>query len=280
MPNPYSQPNPYGQPNPYSPPATPPTPPPSSPYAQPYLQPTQADSQPYGQAPYGQPPYGSPYGPPSYAIPPAKKSHTAAWLLGGAGVVVLLLILGCVSFFVVRSNKSDTSGPTTTSASHGATVPEPTNAATSGSDGGSTGSTNTKHMKVGTTITVTDGDGDGDSMNVTVNKVTYRTTGCDTGDFNISDPQPGDAYVLLDVTYAVSKGTGSYNPLDWSVVDSAGHESDDSLTFADCKPELNSSDNLTDTRRGLVVIEVKKGATHGQAVYSPDFGESSSSWDF
>ncbi len=204
-------------------------------------------------------------------MPP--KKNRAGLIVGIVAAVILLCIGGIVAAALTASDKTGTgSGTGTNVAGPG---PITTGAAPATTAPGASG--DTQGLKVGQTITVTD---DSDSWDVTVNSVTYRTTGCDTNDLGISDPDKGDAYVLIDVTYRVTGGVGSYNPLDWTVVDKSGNEYDPAL-FADCKPVLDSGNALRGMRHGIVTIEVKAGVTHGEVDYSAGlFDDSSSSWNF
>ncbi len=184
------------------------------------------------------------------------------WLLVTiAAVTSVLVAIGLVALSRKSTDKPAAAG----GQAPGVTTPSPDPAA------------DTQDMKIGTTINVTE---DGNSWTVTVNKVTYRTTGCGSGEFDISDPDKGDAYVLIDVTYQTITGLGSYNPFDWSVVDADGNEYDEVTPFSECKPELDSSNSLHGKRHGIAVIEVKKGVQHGQVIYAGRFGDDSSSWDF
>lgn len=255
------------------------------------IPPQQVPPQPFSQQqPYAQQqfPQQSTYGAYGQSMPPAR-SGPPTWLIVVIVVVLVGIIAGtAVTVVSISSGKKNTAGPSPTTTpiatSTGTTEPSappttdltPTTTPSAGSTPPATG--NTQGLKLGSATVVSDDSGN--SMNVTVNKISYRTTGCDTGDFNISDPDTGDAYVVIDVTYAVTKGVGSYNPFDWSVVDKAGNQSDNLAIFADCKPELDSSNNLHGTRRGLVVVEVKKNVTHGQAIYSTNLGETTASWGF
>jgi hypothetical protein len=300
-------------PNAYQQPPAPQTPqqygpqPSAPPYGQPaYEQPAfgqpqygqqQYGQQQYGQPQYGQPQYGqqqspygqpqSPYGQQPYYPTPPPKSHALAWILGGIGVIVVLALVLVVALVVTSGTPKKASAtavgittPTPTDTSTGGltrtTGPTTPSTPTSVATGGATG--NTENLPVGQTVNFNDGQGN--SMNVTVNKVTYQTKGCGSNDLGLSDPQKGDAYVVIEVTYEVVKGTGSYNPFDWSVVDTAGNESGDPGIFADCKPELDSSNSLHGKRHGLVVIEVKAGVKHGQAIYTRGFSDTGATWKF
>jgi hypothetical protein len=269
----------------------------------PNYQPTQADTsgyqpteQPYyqQQQPYQQPQqpyqqYQQPYQQPGYPqqMPmmgqPAKKKFPV-WAIVTI-VVVLVVCCGGGTIAGILAYNSDDKPNTPTATTTNGPVTTDTNGpgGSTGGDGGPTGAPtgggdNTQDMHLGDSITVTDDDGS--TMSVTVNSVKYRTTGCDTGEFNLSDPKKGDAYIVIDVTYNVTSGKGSYNPFDWSAVDKDGNESSDIAIFADCKPELGSSNALHGKRHGLVVLEVKSGVTHGQVIYSTALGDDSASWDF
>jgi len=141
----------------------------------------------------------------------------------------------------------------------------------------STAAAKPKTLGLGDTVDINDGDGN--KWTVTVNKVTYRTKGCGDDFDGMEDPKKGDAYILIDTTYQSVSGKASYNPLDWSVVDTKGDESTDP-GLTDCKPALSSSNSLVGKRHGIVVIEVKKGVEHGTAVYQTPLGETSTSWTF
>lgn len=130
-------------------------------------------------------------------------------------------------------------------------------------------------LKPGDTVNINDGTGN--KWTVAVNKVTYQTKGC--GDPALTNPSKGNAYVLVDVTYTTIAGKGSYNPLDWSVVDKDGNEyTDPGLT--ECKPDLGSGDGLVGKRHGIVSIEVRAGLSHGQVVYSEGLGDVTPTWNW
>jgi hypothetical protein len=188
-----------------------------------------------------------------------------------AGVLAVFVIVVVAIVISERSGTGTASGATTTPPA--ATAPATTTRTTAPVGNGG----NHQNLTPGQSIEVTDGRG---TTTVTVNSVKYRTTGCTADDLHLSDPQAGNAYIVIEVTYDVTRGTGSYNPFDWSVVDNAGDESTDPGFFAGCKPDLSSGNNLQGKRHGLVVVEVPKSVTHGQVVYSPGFQDATASWKF
>jgi hypothetical protein len=275
---PYQDPQTYQDPQAYQQPG----------YPQQPQQPYQQYQQPYAQPGFPQP-VSAPGQPmqPGQMGQPAKRKFPVGVIIAVVAVIVLCCgggtIFGIVEY---NSHKNDnkTGGSTATGGGGGAVAGGGGTTGTGGAspNGGGTstpgGGDNTQDLKMGDSVTVTDEDGS--TMSVTVSSVKYRTTGCDTGEFNLSDPQKGDAYVVIDVTYNVTSGKGSYNPFDWSVVDSDGNQSSEVSVFADCKPELGSSNSLHGKRHGLVVVEVKTGVEHGQVIYSTPLGDDSASWDF
>jgi hypothetical protein len=266
----------YGQPPAYGPPPSAPPaygPPPSAPPA--YGPPASAAPA-YGPPPaYGQPQFGySAYG---QTPPPRNRMPLIVGIVAGVLVIFVIVVIGVV---IAKNNASDTpsaNGPATNqpTATTGATDTTTTPPVTDTNGGGGGGGQ--QNLTPGQSIVVTDSSG---TMSVTVNSVKYRTTGCTSDDLGLSNPDAGNAYIVIEVTYNVTKGTGSYNPFDWSVVDGAGNESSDLGFFAGCKPDLSSGNNLSGKRHGLVVIEVPKAVTHGQVVYSPGFQDSTASWKF
>jgi hypothetical protein len=129
-------------------------------------------------------------------------------------------------------------------------------------------------LKPGESVNVSDGSGN--KWKVTVNKISYQAKGCDSA--STDQPDKGNAFVLVDVTYQSTAGKASYNPLDWSVVDKDGNESDYEI-FSGCKPALDSGEAVG-KRHGIVVFQVKAGTMHGQAVYSAGLGDSTSTWNW
>ncbi|HKD97201.1 MAG TPA: hypothetical protein VKB69_06300 [Micromonosporaceae bacterium] len=231
-----------------------------------------------GYSPY---PYATGY--PQVVAPPNRKAMP--WIIVGIVVLAVAAAIG-IGLVVLAKNKSGGTTPRANSTGPGASTPPstpPTTPGTSPSPRGTGGNppanNGTQNMAMGTPITVSDGDGN--AFTVTVNKVTYRTTGCGSNDFGLSDPADGDAYILIDVTYVTTKGVGHYNIFDWTVEDTAGKTYDDLGLFADCQPSLDSSNNLHGTRHGVAVIEVKKAVQHGRVVYTPGLlADTSSTWKF
>lgn len=185
-------------------------------------------------------------------LPAAIKNRAAGW---PAALVVLVLF---VSYITVGAYAAATApGPLDRAGAQLLVAPH-------GLDG----------LPMGRTIHVADDDV---TMNVTVNGVTYRTTGCGG---NLTNPSMGKAYVVIDVTYTVTSGVGSYSPGDWSVIDDAGSEYSDGGYLAFCSPVLAMRNDLRGTTNGTLAIEVPIGMTHGKIVYDILGDEPSASWVF
>src|SRR5262249_16466565 len=78
-------------------------------------------------------------------------------------------------------------------------------------------SSETLGLKLGQTITMTDSDGN--SIDVTVNSATWKTKACSA---YASNPGPGKAFLVIEVTAKATKGDFDINPFDFNAVDSNG----------------------------------------------------------
>ena len=103
-------------------------------------------------------------------------------------------------------------------------------------------------LAIGAPVVLTTSDGE---ATITLNSAERKT---EAGNQYADAPKLGN-YIVMDVSYDATKGTASYNPYDWSVRDTDGHEYSPG-SYDGYEPSLLSGDLTAGTKaRGLVVID-------------------------
>lgn len=261
-------------------PAVDPTPQYQPGYAQPVYPPPAYPQPEYAQPGYPQPGYPPPgypqpgYPPPGYgyapAPPPRKKSYVGLILGIVVGLVVLCCGIGAVLYMIGRNMADSVAPAPTLSLPSVPTFPgEPSRTP----DGEPSGTGETFKLAPGTKVIVTDS---GDEVELTVSDPSWRATKCSGG---LTDPR--GEYLTVEVTFTVTKGTGSINPLYFTYIDPAGSRSSGfSGLFSGCdEPGIDAANNVPEgeTRVGKLTFDVE-GDRGGVVQFVLGFGDPTASW--
>jgi hypothetical protein len=122
-------------------------------------------------------------------------------------------------------------------------------------------------LPLGRAVNISDPDG---SWTVTINSATWRSTDCDPAALPLGQ---GVRMLVVNVTFAVTKGVAEVNPLDFQYTDPNGVPALPAI-LSSCGPELQSGFDLPagTKRTGAVAFEVrgKGGGLIGySALFSP-----------
>ncbi|RLP96006.1 DUF4352 domain-containing protein [Micromonospora sp. CV4] len=218
------------------------------------------------------PPPGGPGYPLTMPPPvPAKSSKkTVVVIAVTAAVLTLLCCAGGIVAVVIGANRVSndvTDALPTPGVTRGVGQPPseaPSPAPPSTDD-------DTRNMSPGDTLVIDGSDG---TVEITVTKFSTSTKPCKSYGLK---PDEG-MYVIADVTFAVTKGTGSTNPLYFQWVAADGTETNAiGGAFSGCgKPMLAGNDLTAGTKRtGSVVFDVPD--TKGVLEYQHEF-ETAGSW--
>ncbi|GAA2182579.1 hypothetical protein [Micromonospora lupini] len=217
------------------------------------------------------PPPGGP-GYPLMVPPPAptkNSNRTVVAIAVTAAVLTLLCCAGGIVAVVIGANRAANEVPDalpTPAVTRGVGQPPATTAPSPrASDGG-----DTRNMSAGDTLVIDDTSG---TVEITVTKFSTATKPCRSYGLK---PDEG-MYVIADVTVAVTKGTGSANPLYFQWVAADGTETNAIAgAFSGCGKPMPAANNLTAGAKstGSVVFDVHD--TSGVLEYQHKFATAGS----
>ncbi|MEU5785591.1 hypothetical protein [Micromonospora lupini] len=225
------------------------------------------------------PPAGSgaypPPGGPGYPLmmpPPVPKKNsnrTVVAIAVTAAVLTLLCCAGGIVAVVIGANRVADEAPEalpTPAVTRGVGQPPATTAPSPRASGGG----DTRNMSAGDTLVI---DDNGGTVEITVTKFSTATKPCRSYGLK---PDEG-MYVIADVTVAVTKGTGSANPLYFQWVAADGTETNAIAgAFSGCGKPMPAANDLTAGTRstGSVVFDVHD--TSGVLEYQHKFATAGS----